>query len=49
MRIKIDGWEQRKFSDIAARESSIFTSTTDIPSVEYEDVIAEEGRLNKDI
>ena len=44
-----DAWEQRKFSDIAARESSISTSTTDIPSVEYEDVIAEEGRLNKDI
>ena len=44
-----EDWEQRKFSDIAARESSIFTSTTDIPSVEYEDVIAEEGRLNKDI
>ena len=42
-------WEQRKFSDIAARESSISTSTTDVPSVEYEDVIAEEGRLNKDI
>ena len=42
-------WEQRKFSDIAARESSISTSMTDVPSVEYEDVIAEEGRLNKDI
>lgn len=42
-------WEQRKFSDIATRESSISTSTTDVPSVEYEDVIAEEGRLNKDI
>lgn len=42
-------WEQRKFSDIAARESSVCTSTSDIPSVEYEDVIAEEGRLNKDI
>lgn len=42
-------WEQRKFSDIAARESSISTSATDIPSVEYEDVVAEEGRLNKDI
>ena len=51
--IRFDGftydWEQRKFSDIAARESSISTSTTDVPSVEYEDVIAEEGRLNKDI
>lgn len=44
-----EDWEQRKFSDIAVRESSISTSTTDIPSVEYEDVIAEEGRLNKDI
>ena len=44
-----EDWEQRKFSDIAARESSISTSTTDVPSVEYEDVIAEEGRLNKDI
>ena len=44
-----DAWEQRKFSDIAARESSVSTSASDIPSVEYEDVVAEEGRLNKDI
>ena len=44
-----DPWEQRKFSDIVARESSISTSTKDIPSVEYEDVVAEEGRLNKDV
>ena len=44
-----DEWEQRKFSDIVARESSVCTSESDIPSVEYEDVIAEEGRLNKDI
>lgn len=42
-------WEQRKFSDIATRESSVCTSASDIPSVEYEDVVAEEGRLNKDI
>lgn len=42
-------WEQRKFSDIAARESSVSTTASDIPSVEYEDVVAEEGRLNKDI
>ena len=41
--------EQRKFSDIAARESFVSTSASDIPSVEYEDVVAEEGRLNKDI
>lgn len=44
-----DAWEQRKFSDIAARESSVSTTASDIPSVEYEDVVAEEGRLNKDI
>ena len=42
-------WEQRKFSDIAIREYSVRTSASDIPSVEYEDVVAEEGRLNKDI
>ena len=42
-------WEQRKFGDIATRESSVCTSASDIPSVEYEDVVAEEGRLNKDI
>ena len=44
-----DDWEQRKFSDIASRESVSRESTYDLPSVEYEDVIAEEGRLNKDI
>ncbi len=42
-------WEQRKFSNIATRESYVCTSTLDIPSVEYEDVVTEEGRLNKDI
>ena len=42
-------WEQRKFIDIATRESSVCTSAVDIPSVEYEDVVSEEGRLNKDI
>lgn len=44
-----DAWEQRKFSDFAQRESSVGTSSYDHPSVEYEDVVAEEGRLNKDI
>ena len=37
-----DDWEQRKFGDIAARESSVSTSVSDVPSVEYEDVVAEE-------
>ena len=44
-----DEWEQRKFSDIASRESVSRESSYDLPSLEYEDVIAEEGRLNKDI
>ena len=44
-----DPWEQRKFSDFAQRESTIWTSSSEYPSVEYEDVVAEEGRLNKDV
>ena len=46
---KTISWEQRKFSDFAQRESAVEVSSPDCPSVEYEDVIAEEGRLNKDI
>ena len=42
-------WEQRKFSDFAQRESAVEVSSPNCPCVEYEDVIAEEGRLNKDI
>ena len=48
-KMKVNDWEQRKFIDIATRGSSVCTSASDIPSVEYEDVVAEEGRLNKDI
>ena len=44
-----DTWEQRKLSDFAQRESTIQISSPDYPSVEYEDIVAEEGRLNKDI
>lgn len=44
-----DAWEQRKFSEIVLRESTVQESSRDFPSVEYEDVIAEEGRLNKDV
>lgn len=44
-----NAWEQRKFSDFALRESSIRLSSSEYPSVEYEDVVAEEGRLNKDV
>ena len=42
-------WEQRKFAEIAKRESSFRSSSYENPSVEYEDVVAEEGRLIKDI
>ena len=44
-----DTWEQRKFSDFAQRESSVQLSSPDCPCVEYEDVVEEEGRLDKDI
>ena len=44
-----DPWEQRKFSDFAQRESTFRESSSEYPSVEYEDVVAEEGRLNKDV
>lgn len=44
-----DDWEQRKLSDFAQRESTFRMSSSDFPSIEYEDIVAEEGRLNKDI
>ena len=44
-----DDWEQRKLGDISMRESLSQESSDDYPFVEYEDVVAEEGRLNKDI
>ena len=42
-------WEQRKFGDIALRESLSIESSDAYLFVEYEDVVTEEGRLNKDI
>ena len=42
-------WEQRKLGEISLRESTIVESSDDNPSVEYEDVVSDEGRLNKDI
>ena len=42
-------WEQRKFSDFVQRESAFRVSSSEYPSIEYEDVVAEEGRLNKDV
>ncbi len=42
-------WEQRKFGELAVRESNCDISSVDMPCVEYDDVIANEGQLNKDI
>lgn len=41
-------WEQRKFSDLTDRVS-IQSSDSDLPQVEYEDIIPGEGTLNKDL
>lgn len=43
-----DPWEQRKFSDLTDRVS-IQSSDSDLPQVEYEDIISGEGTLNKDL
>ena len=47
--IVLDAWEQRKFADMAIRESAVQTASQEIPGVEYDDVVVEEGCLNKDI
>lgn len=41
-------WEQRKFSDLTDRVS-IQSNDSDLPQVEYEDIISGEGTLNKDL
>lgn len=43
-----DDWVQRKFSDLVVRLSKTENSNQ-LPKVEFEDIIAGEGRLNKDI
>ena len=43
-----DPWEQRKLSDLTDRVS-IQSSDSDLPQVEYEDIIPGEGALNKDL
>ena len=42
-------WEKRKFANIAQRQSETIVSDDENPCVEYEDVVAERGVLNKDI
>ncbi|PIJ43715.1 restriction endonuclease subunit S [Serratia sp. OPWLW2] len=41
-------WQEREFSNIATRVSTHHQSTC-LPCVEYEDIVAGKGRLNKDI
>lgn len=42
-------WEQRKFGELAIRESETGISSQSMPGVEYADIISETGKLNKDI
>ena len=48
MRPLASSWEQRKFSDLTDR-ISIQSSDSDLPQVEYEDIIPGEGTLNKEL
>ncbi|MCI1283236.1 MAG: restriction endonuclease subunit S [Lacticaseibacillus songhuajiangensis] len=43
-----DAWEKRQFADIVNRVSQQDMSST-LPAVEYEDVVPDSGRLNKDV
>lgn len=43
-----DAWEQRKFKDIAGRQSRT-SDDSNLPSVEYEDIVSGFGRLNKNL
>ena len=44
----LDDWEQRKFSTIVNRVSQQ-SNDSNLPKVEFEDIVSGEGRLNKDI
>lgn len=44
-----DEWEAQLFGSFAARESKAQISSKAYPCVEYEDIIAGEGVLNKDV
>lgn len=42
-------WEFELFGNIVARKSATAISNSELPGVEYEDIVSGEGRLNKDI
>ncbi len=41
-------WEEKKFGEVVKRSSKSIENS-DLPIVEYEDVISGEGRLNKNV
>ena len=43
-----DDWEERKLTDILSRLSKS-SNNSELPKIEFEDIIAGEGRLNKDV
>ncbi|WP_275781806.1 restriction endonuclease subunit S [Latilactobacillus curvatus] len=43
-----DAWEERKLSDIVSRLSKS-SNNSELPRVEFEDIVSGEGRLNKDV
>ncbi|WP_273706110.1 restriction endonuclease subunit S [Leuconostoc mesenteroides] len=43
-----DDWEERKLSDIVSRLSKS-SKNSELPRVEFEDIVSGEGRLNKDV
>ena len=44
-----DDWEQREFSGMAVRNSVMALCSSELPSVEYEDIVSGQGTLNKDV
>ena len=42
-------WEQRKLGEVVKRETCQVISSDNNPSVEYDDVVSEQGELNKDV
>ncbi|WP_430618355.1 type I restriction enzyme, S subunit [Enterococcus sp. DIV1767] len=43
-----EDWEQRKFNNLVVRVNKI-TNSNSLPKIEFEDILAGEGRLNKDV
>ena len=44
-----DTWEQRKLTELVSRVSIVSGGESDLPCIEYEDVVSGQGQLNKDI